>query len=88
MSIRLELSEVEAAVIETLIHQAANALEDEIQWADEHQDWEAYQTAMDEYNFFCEITNTIQVQMVEYDDDEYDDIDWTDPATVLEELFA
>ena len=82
MSIRLELTEMEAVVIETLVHQAANALEDELQWAEENEDWDTFEAIMEEFEFLYDVGNALQIQMV---DDE--DIEW-DSDMLMEDIYA
>ena len=65
MSIHLDLTENEAALIETIINEAKIEMEEDLFWADEFQDWEEYDAIMEEYAFFDDIISTIQVQMID-----------------------
>jgi hypothetical protein len=70
VSIRIDLTELEATVIETLLREAATALEDEIDWAEEHQDWEEYDAVVAEYSFLSEIASSVQVQLGQVADED------------------
>lgn len=63
MNIFVELTEEEAVIVETLLNEAAIELQDELFWADEAQDWDAYDELEVEYEFFMELADDISIQM-------------------------
>ena len=83
VSIRIELSEMEAAVIETLLNEATLDLENEMDQAEAGEDWLTFEDCAAEHEFLSDIASTIQLQIIDvvvdktswYDDEGFGGLD-------------
>jgi len=66
-NIQLNLTEEEAAIVETLFNEALTDLSDEIYIAEEYADWEEYDLLFTEYEFLDEIIIDLQMQFADTD---------------------
>ena len=76
MSIRIELSEMEAAVIETLLNEATLDLEDEMDLAEAGEDWQTFEDCAAEHEFLSDISHLIQLQII--DEVNFDEPGWAE----------
>lgn len=62
--IHLELTPEETVLLDTLLSEALIELQDDMFWADELQDWEEFDALEVEYEFFAEISDELNLQMI------------------------
>ncbi len=62
--VRLDLTEEEAAIVETVFNEELIDLEDALYLADEYRDYEEYDALELEYEFLSELITDMQLQLV------------------------